>query len=174
MKNKICGIYKITNNLNGKSYVGQSVNCMSRWSYHKTPSKNVAPIDQAINEYGAENFTFKVEKECLPEELDFYEREIIKKYNTMWPSGYNRLTGGRGGFDVCKDTRRKIGEQGKGEKNGFYDHKHTEEVRKKLSASAKNRLKLKWITPNGEIKEMDIQHATQHHPDWVLYTGDQT
>lgn len=31
----ICGIYKITNNLNGKSYIGYSIDIQRRWSQHK-------------------------------------------------------------------------------------------------------------------------------------------
>lgn len=44
-KNKICGVYLITNNLNGMSYVGQSQNCMRRWNEHKNNSKNDLLID---------------------------------------------------------------------------------------------------------------------------------
>lgn len=137
MKEKVCGIYLITNNLNGMSYVGQSVNCYHRWSLHKVPSRNICPIDRIIKEYGKENFTFKIEIECSPEELDYYERETIKKYNTMYPNGYNKLTGGHGGFDICDDTRRILSENRTGEKNSFYNHKHTEESKRKISESQK-------------------------------------
>lgn len=191
-KNKICGVYLITNNLNGMSYVGQSKNCRYRWSSHKSPSAN-RPIDKAIKEFGPENFTIKIEKECLPEELDFYERETIKKYNTMWPNGYNRYGGGKSGFDECEETRIK---KSKSQKNR---PPISDETRKKMSISQKNRSpmsnetkrkiskshkgqpssqknipkpKLKWITPSGEEKEMDIQHAKLWHPDWILIEKD--
>ena len=32
----------------------------------------------------------------------------------------------------------------------------------------KHKQKLKWVTPNGDIKEMDIGNAHKHHPDWTL------
>lgn len=202
MKEKVCGVYLITNNLNGMSYVGQSVNCMQRWSSHKSPSANNSPIDKAIKEYCIENFTFKIEKVCSPEELDFYEKETIKKYNTVWPNGYNMLSGGKKGFDTCKETRRRKSESAKikppvsnetkkkisefaktrtGEKNSFYNHHHTEEVRRKISQSNKGRKswnkggstpKLKWITPGGEIKYMDKSNAGRWHPDWILIEKD--
>lgn len=211
---KICGIYKITNNINGMEYCGQSQNCRRRWWDHCSSYTNDMFIDQAINEYGKENFTFKIEKECLPEELDFYEQETIKKYNTMWPNGYNRYTGGKDGFYLCEDARRSRSESQKGiikteehrkklsesmkgripwnkdkvmsdefriklsesmkgkmagEKNPMYNHKHTEETKRKISEKNKNRPhpKYKWITPSGEIREMCVNTAKQHHPDWI-------
>lgn len=166
---KICGIYKITNNINGMEYYGQSKDCLNRWSSHKVPSQNEALIDKVIKEFGVENFTFKIEKECLPEELDYYEKDFIKKNNSLWPNGYNRLGGGKGGFDVCDDTkkrfreriytietrqkmsesqkghiclestRQKMSELRKGEKNPMYKHNYTEETRHKMSESAKNK-----------------------------------
>ena len=56
-------IYKITNNINGKVYIGQSVHPDRRWIEHKSKSKNKAdnyPIHLAINKYGSENFTFEI------------------------------------------------------------------------------------------------------------------
>lgn len=41
MKEKVCGIYKITNKINGMSYVGQSKNCMERWSQHKNAHREM-------------------------------------------------------------------------------------------------------------------------------------
>lgn len=198
MKEKVCGIYKITNKINGLGYVGQSIDCNRRWSNHKsTPLKRT--IDLAIKEFGIENFTFKIEKECLPEELDYYERETIEKYHTLYPNGYNMRGGGRSGYDsVCEETRRKISENTKGEGNPMYNHKHTEEARRKISENRKGKMmgeinpsknpevrqkisklkkgkprpKYKWLTPNGKIMVMDKLNAKHHHPDWILIEED--
>lgn len=173
MKEKVCGIYKITNNINGMEYCGQSINCMQRWSYHKTSSAN-RPIDQAIDEYGVENFTFKIEKECLPEELDFYERETIKKYNTLWPNGYNMDDGGRCGFNNHEETRRKKSESAKkrtGEKHNLYGKPRPETTRIKISETMKGKphpyKKYKWLTPSGEIREMTANLVSHWHKDWI-------
>ena len=163
---KVCGIYLITNNLNGMSYAGQSVNCMNRWNYHKSPSSNYTPIDKAINEFGKENFSFKIEKECLPEELDFYERETIKKYNTLWPNGYNRQIGGVTGYKHDNYTRQKMSDSKKGDKNSS----KRLDVRQKISNTKKNTPKPKWITPEGETIEMTANCVSHWHKDWIRLT----
>lgn len=175
MKDKICGVYKITNNLNGKSYIGQSVNCMSRWCVHKSPSVNYAPIDKAINEFGKENFTFSILLECPADMLDVWERDMINLFDTMWPKGYNMCGGGKMGFNLYDETRNK------GEKNPFYKHTHTDEARRKMSQSKKGHKswnkdkvmeKIKYLTPNGEIKYMDKSNAGRWHPNWILIEKD--
>ena len=51
------GIYKITNKINGKSYIGQSVNIERRFSEHKVSSHNPKNlIHKALNKYGIENW----------------------------------------------------------------------------------------------------------------------
>lgn len=84
------GIYKITNRLNGKAYVGQSVHIERRWGEHMRPSTD-SLISRAIKEHGKENFDFQVVCECLEEDLNSLEEYYIKKYNTVVPNGYNVL-----------------------------------------------------------------------------------
>ena len=74
----ITGIYKITNILDGKCYVGQAVNIRERWRQHikrgvgaETPTRN--KLYPAMQEVGPENFTFEVIEKVKPEELN--ERE---------------------------------------------------------------------------------------------------
>ena len=169
-KNKICGVYLITNNLNGMSYVGQSIDCKSRWSYHKGPYAK-RPIDKAIKEFGSDNFTFRIEKECLPEELDYYERETIKKYKTLYPNGYNYQGGGKNGFEICEESRRKMSENYKGEGNPMFGKPRPEDTRKRISKTKKGKPhlhpKYKYLTPSGEIKEMSAHMVSHWHKDWI-------
>lgn len=57
MSKVICGIYKITNRINGKIYIGQSVNIVRRWYAHKECVSN-NHLSAAIAKYGLENFDF--------------------------------------------------------------------------------------------------------------------
>jgi len=55
------GIYKITNKINGKVYIGQSIDIERRFRDHKNcTAKNL--LSAAIKEYGLENFDFEVLK----------------------------------------------------------------------------------------------------------------
>lgn len=67
-----CGIYKITNQINGKCYIGQSVNIERRWQEHKrfNSREQLAIIHQAFRKYGLENFSFEILEECSQEQLD--------------------------------------------------------------------------------------------------------
>ena len=81
------GIYKITNKLNNKCYIGQSINIEKRLKTHKL-SKNDSLIDNDIKKYGVENFSFEVVEECDYIELNIKESYYIKKYNSI-NHGYN-------------------------------------------------------------------------------------
>lgn len=96
-----CGIYKITNIVNGKMYIGQSVDIDRRWKEHVYDSKNGSSIIyRAMRKYGVDNFKFDIVQECEASELDDLEIEYIDTYNTYVHSdnsnGYNETLGGSG------------------------------------------------------------------------------
>lgn len=88
----ICGIYKITNKVNNKSYIGQSVNIINRWYVHKAV-KDDYPIHRAIQKYGKDNFSWEILEECAESQLSEREIYYIAKYNTFMyaenSNGYN-------------------------------------------------------------------------------------
>lgn len=82
------GIYKITNLINGKCYIGQSVHIERRWQEHKQPSAT-SVIAQAIRSYGVDNFSFEVLEETAIKDLDAREGYYIQQFNSIVPNGYN-------------------------------------------------------------------------------------
>lgn len=92
------GIYKITNKLNGKVYIGQTTRIEQRWREHKArynnPHVNCAqsPLYAAMREDGVENFEFEVVELCDKSELREKEWHYINLFATLTPTGYNQLS----------------------------------------------------------------------------------
>jgi group I intron endonuclease len=103
------GIYKITNKINGKFYIGQSVDIERRFMEHKTPHGTITSIKLAMRKYGKENFLFEVIEECSEEDLD--EREMYW-IATLKPQ-YNRCSGGTGSKNhhVSEETRAELSQK---------------------------------------------------------------
>ncbi len=102
---RIIGIYKITNKLNGKCYIGQSVDILLRWQEHNhKQGKRTSIIKQALHKYGIDNFTFEVLEECSKEELNAKEIQYIFKLKPQ----YNIRGGGGSIYVMPEETKRKI------------------------------------------------------------------
>ena len=92
------GIYKYTNKLNGKVYIGRSINITHRkWEHVNHPSTH-SIFDQLISKIGEDKFDFEIIEECLPEELQEKEKYWIKYYDCCIldgrDKGYNMTRGG--------------------------------------------------------------------------------
>ena len=125
-------IYLITNTINGKIYVGQTVNFYQRYYDHKKSvnKANKTAIAFAFIKYGFENFKFTVletgfsaDKDTLNSKEQFWLDEL-KPYR---PIGYN----------VCREASTMLGfRHSEATKNGFRDrmtgHKHSEETKRKM------------------------------------------
>lgn len=86
-------IYKITNLINGKIYVGQTSRTPEiRFSEHVHADSY---IGSAIRKYGRANFKIEVLEECeSKKELDNREQYWIARFESMGPNGYNLTEGG--------------------------------------------------------------------------------
>lgn len=97
-------IYKITNLVNGKEYIGQtSLSIQERFKQHiHDASKgyyNNRPLYNAINKYGVENFIIEKLEERSSQEVNQKEIEYINKFNT-YSNGYNATLGGEGNSTI--------------------------------------------------------------------------
>lgn len=121
-------IYKATNVVNGKSYIGQTSNFEQRISHHIHSSHNDmipdydSPFHRAIRQYGEESFVWDVlcevggsTKEELRDKMNKYERGFIRYYKSF-SDGYNALLGGTYGFSLNNITSIIDKEDDDGEK----------------------------------------------------------
>ena len=92
------GIYKITNLINGKTYIGQAVDIDKRLREHINDSANPNrreynyPLSRAYRKYGITNFQMSVLEECSREELNEKEKFYIDTYMANG-FGYNSTRG---------------------------------------------------------------------------------
>lgn len=144
-------IYLITNKINSKKYVGQTIFPIAkRWKQHQqiafNPRKKKSAIHQAILKYGPHNFL--IEEVCRApsmEALDIAEDFHINLLRSLSPIGYNLKTGGRH-WQFTDEVKAKISKANKGKiaynkgvagpkgpLNSFYGKNHTDETRTQLS-----------------------------------------
>ena len=97
-------IYKITNIINNKKYVGKTEHPPTkRWKEHLGSARNpIMAISHAIHKYGPENFKFEVIEECLSEDVNKKETYWIGKLDTF-ENGYNSTLGGDGAVGVKRE-----------------------------------------------------------------------
>lgn len=182
-KEKVCGIYCIENLINGKKYIGQSVDIAARWRTHKSELKrNIHGNDylqKTWNKYGEDNFKFYILEECKIDIIDDRERYYIILYNTTSRDcGYNLESGGHINKTLSSSTRRKISENHadvSGENNPMYGVKMSEEsVNKTLShPNYKNRKFRGEDNHRASISECDAREIKEYFSDGhTLYRGE--
>ena len=132
---KVRGIYKVTNKINGKVYIGQSVDIGRRWRQHMTAEDDIY-FHKAIQKYGVENFEWEVIEQCKKKDLD--EREIYWiEYYDSFNKGYNCTRGGdgvsggedhprwKGGVssdeDYCRQYSKQYYQVNKEQKKQYYE-----------------------------------------------------
>jgi len=131
-------IYKITNRINGKVYIGQTTKDFDI-RYHNNIVKYThnRHLKFAIKRYGIENFN--IEK-CIDiafnqSELNDKEKHHIQIYNS-YLDGYNLTLGGEGIKGLPRELHGMYGVHRFGDKNPFYGKSHTYKTKKMISKKA--------------------------------------
>lgn len=128
-------VYKRTNKINGKVYIGQTQRTLEeRWAngngYHGS-----IKFFSAIKKYGPDNFEHEILKSNLTkEEADYWEEYYIKEFDSI-EEGYNLKTGGSH-CEYSEESRQKMSTNHadvSGEKNPMYGKHHSEESKLKMS-----------------------------------------
>lgn len=173
-------IYLIENNINGKKYIGQTIqnDINKRWNKHKLVNKSFIGtcLYNAYKKYGVNNFNFKIICICFDEDTNKFEEEYVKKYNTLYPNGYNMIEGGKSrkftpilkelissklsginhpnyGKHLKEETKKKLSEALKGNKNHNFGKRPSEETIAKIREAAYKRYKKNEIKCSEETKE---------------------
>lgn len=108
------GVYGILNSLNGKWYVGQSVNLQTRKWAHLTKLRQGrhrnSHLQDAFAKYGESAFRFQIlEVLPSPSNLDDRERHWIDFYHSNDPAhGYNYESGGRRNTNPSRITKERM------------------------------------------------------------------
>lgn len=154
-------IYKITNNINGKIYIGKD--SRNRRSYMGSGQS----IKNAINKYGIDNFSKQI-IDCAEtlEELNEKERKWISHYMSYIPSiGYNRGLGGEGNWDLSLMSEDDLLKMKQKQRTTFSSSEfrlRKKEDTTKYFSNSENRIK------QSEIIKKSWENSTDEFKDSVI------
>ncbi|MDS7057079.1 NUMOD3 domain-containing DNA-binding protein [Klebsiella pneumoniae] len=142
-------IYKATNLINGKIYIGQTTLELKERKrghiYDASIRKYISVFHRAIRKYGEDNFKWEViDKASNSDELNQKETHWIDFFNTYLDNdnsnGYNMTTGG-GNYQRSEETKEKMRNNHadmKGENHPFYGKNHSDKTKQKMSELRKD------------------------------------
>ncbi len=138
-------IYKATNKINQKVYIGRTIQSFKQRIYDHKRNVLVNGYNnyfyKAIRKYGIDSFKWEIIDTAKNiKELNILEQFFIDHYREIGEV-YNLTDGGDGisGYNHSEISKQKMSEAHKGEKNYFYGKKHTEESKKKISEARKGK-----------------------------------
>ncbi len=169
-------IYKITNLVTGKVYVGQTVMTLKRrWAVHRS-AKRTCPLNSSIKKHGAHQFVIEPLCSALKVEyLNELEILLIAENNSLYPNGYNLSTGGHPtrGVKAWNKGRKATQEEclnqslaHKGQTPWNKGLETPEAVRAKQSAAKAG----KRMSPATEFKkgQPGVRKGAKHSPETLL------
>lgn len=166
-----CGIYRFVNTINGKSYVGRSVNLRHRYIEHiGLLKKGIEPctaLNNAWKKYGQDAFIYEVVCLCEPNELNQKEEEYIELYDSF-NNGYNCTKGGSGmlGYHHTDEAKEKIGVAFRGKKLSEEHKKKMSEVQKGKHLTPEHRKALSDAWTEERKQRFIESRAGINHPNY--------
>ena len=165
-------IYKVTNLVNNKIYVGKTINTLRyRKTTHQSDAKNRKHnciFHKAIRKYGEENFVWEIIDEVLfAESLIELEKYYIKKFESKMPSGYNMTDGGEGttGRIITNEFREKLRKANTGKKLSKETIKKRTESRKYYRPSEETKRKISAAHTGKHVGEKNNNYGK--HTPWT-------
>jgi group I intron endonuclease len=175
-------IYKSTNKITGKVYIGQTIQTLDkRIKGHIKESKmdKTRPFLISINKYGADNFTFEtIDSANNLDELNDKEIHWINFYNSVSPNGYNVTGGGQGKKMISTNELSKRISKGLQNSEKWQKIKNSEEYLKKRKEKFINSAKgKKFSTKHKEkIWEKNKERILKFNKDtskkWIIVDND--
>ena len=163
-------IYKITNRVNGKVYIGQTIQRLKdRWYGHCSKNSECPELKAAIAKYGKENFTVEqIDVASDRDELDKKEQYWIAHYGSMnRERGYNLTSGGEHP-EVTDEFRAKCSERHIGEKCYWWGKKLSEEHRRRIGEGGRG----KFVSEETRTKQSEAQKGKKFSEEHKRKIGD--
>jgi group I intron endonuclease len=169
-------IYRITNTQNNTQYVGQTLShrknhnkyrpfgYIGRFNDHiseaicNTKKKQCTYLNNAIRHYGKDSFTVELILTCPKEDLDKYEEQYIKEYNTLYPAGYNLTKGGK--VFTTSPMENSTPKEAPAKRGGC--------THRSLETRAKMTESLKQVMGTSEARKEQMQRSQKQHYDAKL------
>ena len=176
-------IYKATNTINNKCYIGQSIKYETRKLAHIKSSSVISPMtyfSKALKKYSVNNFEWEILVKCP--QIDLNEQEIywIKYWNSFGKGGYNLTIGGDTSYEYkhTDATKQKISET-RLRKNFKGHYKHTEKTKLLISKIHKNKKvskesKYKMSIAKQGVKGPMYGKTGEKHPNYGIKLSKET
>lgn len=162
-------IYLVTNTVTGQKYVGQTrshrknrgkyrpFGYLKRFDDHVSNAKckskgKLTYFHNAIRKYGDENFSVELVIRCSLKELDDFETEYVKKFNTLYPNGYNLTTGGTKKYIPLRVVTPDL-----------YEPIKSRSINKSEATKKKISMSLKRVHDDDKMRELYSKKALDQH-----------
>jgi group I intron endonuclease len=136
-------VYKITNQIDGKFYIGSTNNLIKRYYTHIHDIRSVrntcVKLIRAVNKHGEDNFTFEILCECSTEEILKTEQSYIDTLNPTY--NIAKIAGSNLGIKRTEEIKLKKSISQKANwKDDDYRNKHLENLSKNWKSGASHRM----------------------------------